>query len=359
MATSRRRTRASVIEALFSEPHRFGFFAAVRLLDWAARRERRGGSAEVRRSVGEDADPRAEVVRIRTATHPAYPGNEITAATEGQNGAPPSLTITFLGFVGPSGVLPQHYSDIVIKALRDKSASLRDFLDLFLHRTASLFYRAWAKYRLPVAYERSIGERDADPVTGAVRGLIGIATPGLENRLAVPDAALLHYAGHFAHRPRSASALEALLSDFFARPVEVKQFQGGWLRLDPASQTRMPGAMVPLGQYNRLGVNSVCGDRVWDVQGNIRIHLGPLNLDEFRAFMPEGKEMRRLADLTRLYIGLDLDFDVQATVHKDSVPMLQLADAVGKEPRLGWNTWLLAGPSPVHRSDPVFRPGRL
>ena len=65
--------------------------------------------------------------------------------------------------------------------------------------------------------------------------------------------------------------------------IEVCQFQGQWLWLAAANQTRMGG---PEGS-NALGVNTVAGERVWDVQGKIRLRIGPLRLPEFLQFLPD------------------------------------------------------------------------
>ncbi len=64
------------------------------------------------------------------------------------------MAVACLGLFGPSGSLPDHYTSLVIQRLRQHDFALRDFLDLFNHRTISLFYRAWEKYRFTIAYER-------------------------------------------------------------------------------------------------------------------------------------------------------------------------------------------------------------
>ena len=83
-------------------------------------------------------------------------------------------------------MLPHHYTELLIQRIRERDDSLRDFLDLFHHRLISLFYRAWEKYRLPVAYERSRlhdSEREPEPITGGLYCLVGHGTSGLRGRL--------------------------------------------------------------------------------------------------------------------------------------------------------------------------------
>src|SRR5262249_36542598 len=155
------------------------------------------------------------------------------------------MTVAFLGLTGPSGVLPRHYTELLLRMEREANGSekraLRAWLDLFNHRLISLFYRAWEKYRFYVAYER--GEhagREPDAFTQVLFSLAGLGVPKLRGRLRVvtpegpgertvariDDLALLHYSGYLAQRPRCATSLEALLGDYFGLAVRVEQFRG-------------------------------------------------------------------------------------------------------------------------------------
>jgi type VI secretion system protein ImpH len=351
MAAASGRPRPSLIERLFKEPERFRFFQAVRLLERESARAAADDSRfERRRAVGEDADPSAEVVRFRALPSLSFPPTEIASLKE-SNGHGPEMTVSFMGLAGPSGVLPQHYTSTIIRTVREKSLSLRDFLDVFNHRLISLFWRAWAKYRLPIAYEHGAG-RGGDGITDALRALTGIGGEHLRERARVGDETLLHYSGHLGHFPRSAAGLGAMLSDYFGRRVRVQQFFGRWLPLAPSERSRLASRARPSGTYCGLGVDATLGERVWDVQGSFRLHIGPLSYGQFLGFMPEGDDLTRLGELTKLYVGPDLSFDVQLTLKKDEVPMLRLA-GLGA-PRLGWNTWLRHEPEWRDRDDAVF-----
>src|SRR4029077_2380484 len=117
---------------------------------------------------------------------------------------------------------PHPYTELVRERIRQKDTALRDFLDLFNHRIISLFYQAWEKYRFAIAYER--GERDR--FSHHLLDLIGLGTPGLQNRQHVPDDSLLYYSGLLAMNTRSAMALQQILADYFEVDVEIEQFVG-------------------------------------------------------------------------------------------------------------------------------------
>jgi type VI secretion system protein ImpH len=109
-------------------------------------------------------------------------------------------------------------------------------------------------------------------------------------------------------------------------------------------------------------VNAVAGERVWDVVSKFRVRLGPLRYAEFVEFLPDPapvaarKGIFLLSQLVRLYVGMELDFEIQLALRGDEVPNLVLQDAgegaLGA--RLGWNTWMPGEHMPETVDDAVF-----
>jgi len=354
---------------LFAAPYEFDFFQAVRVLERMFPR---------RQTIGRRAPPADEVVRFRAHQSVAFPPSVITELLAPDAGLPvPLMSVTFLGLTGPSGALPTHYTQLILDLHRDvrgpERRALRDWLDLFNHRFISLFYRAWEKYRFFVPFERgeAFDRRDPDTFTRALLSLVGLGTPAFRGRLrvAVPgtdeeglpaerdlghvaDLNLLFYGGLFARRTRDATSLAIVLNDYFGLAVEVRQFQGQWLNLEPAAQTC-------LGSMGTLGVNAVAGSKIWDVQGRFRLRVGPLSYREFEEFLPDRgatpqrKTLFLMSHLTRLFVGPELDFDIQLVLRAADVPQCQTIDT-GFGSRLGWNTWLITEKPPADADDPVF-----
>ena len=291
----------------------------------------------------------------------------------------PVMTQNFMGLFGPSGILPRHYTELLVRLHRDSKGPekhlLQDWLDLFNHRLVSLFFRSWEKYRFVLPYERREFERiDPDLFTQCLTSAVGLGMRPLRNRLTitagasdeqasrervlarVEDLSVLYYGGFFAHRPRNAISLRSLVRDYFGIPAEVLQFQGQWLVLEPQVQTQ-------LGTVDgncELGVSCVVGDKMWNVQNKIRIRLGPLPYEQFVQFLPDEnatstrKNIFLLIHLVRLYVGPELDFDVQLVLKASEVPETQLTDDATIGARLGWNTWIRNLPSVVDADDGVF-----
>jgi type VI secretion system protein ImpH len=300
----------------------------------------------------------------------------------------PTVVVAFLGLTGPSGALPLHYTQTILRLAREgkgpERTALRDWLDLFNHRLIAQYFRAWEKYRFPVTFARyALGRRavrpgdagpEPDAFTRALFSLIGLGVRPLRRRLRVDarpadpaeppaplaridDLALLRYAGLFARRPRTAAGLEAVLADYFGLPARVVQFTGQWLYLEPASLTRLAD-----GAPGELGVNAVAGERVWDVVSKFRVRLGPLRYAAFVELLPDPAPVPQrkgsflLAQLVRLYVGPEFDFEVQLVLRGDEVPECRLQEvpegALGA--RLGWNTWMPGDAMPAAVDDVVF-----
>jgi type VI secretion system protein ImpH len=352
MAGTRRRPAASLIERLQASPQEFAFLQAVRILERMAASRARDARLAAPARIGLDHDPRQESLFLRSAVEKTFPASEVAALEAGERR--PELSVTLMGLNGPSGVLPDYYSQFVMGELRQKNTALRDFLDLFNHRALSLFVRAMEKYSLPLAFERA-GYEKQDGATGALFALVGMMDPALRRRQAVADATLLFYAGHFSQSRRTAHGLSQILSDYFDQPVTVAQFQGRWVELPESEQTVLGGGRAHPGRYAQLGINAVAGSRVWDVQGAFRVQLGPLDYHEFAAFMPSGARMAELAALVRSYAGPALSFDVQLSLKAKEIPSMRLSADEETGSRLGWNSWLPTDRRRGDASDAVFR----
>ncbi len=321
MATQSRTTDPPLTQELFDEPYRFGFFQAVRLL------ERIYTDHE---PVGQDADTNREVVRFRTRQTLSFPACEIHELTSDalQDGAPPEMMVAFMGLTGPVGVLPHQYTELLMDRARYRDTALWSFLDIFNHRLISHFYRVWEKYHFPIAYERT-GE---DQFTGYLFDLIGMGTTGLRGRLSFKDQSLLFYGGLIAQRPHSATAIGAIVGDYFDVSSNVAQFVGEWLKLGD-NVTRLGSA------NSQLGLSTIAGNKVWSDQSKFSVRIGPMNLKKFTTFVPMGSAFKPLTEIVRLLVGLEFEFNIQLVLERDEVPFCVLgSDQNG--PRLGWTSWL-------------------
>ncbi len=321
-------SKKNLNEELFDEPYRFEFFQAVRLLEKIFPEQR---------AVGREASIAPEIVRFRSRLGLDFPASEIH---ELKPTSDPKLDeqhlemfVNFMGMLGINGAMPTHYTELAMERRRYQDTTVWSFMDIFTHRAVSIFYRAWEKYRFPVAYERG-----NDDFTAFLFDFVGLGTRGLRGRMDLADESLLPYSGLIAQKPHSAVALANILSDYFGVKAKIEQFFGQWLDLDEESITT-------LGKANsRLGANAIIGTRIWEQQSKFRVRLGAVSFKEFQDFLPNGAAHKSLKSIIRFMTGLELDFDVKLVLAAKQVPGTVLTTRAKRRPMLGWTSFLKTKP---------------
>lgn len=370
----------ALLQTLVAQPQTFEIFQAVRLLEWEAVTRARSHGGPLPPPVGGMAGGAGarSPVRVHAAATLGFPGGAITRITRD----PPEsageiglfhIELACFGFIGPLGTLPRHYTSLVIdRYRRHRDTTLREFLDIFLQRMAPLLYRAWGKYRPAIRYEQAAlrlqsaawdeaAGRPRDTVTAVVASLIGIGGTALDGRMDVSDVAVFAFAAHFARRPRSAECLEQMLRIVVGAAVEVVQFVGRWLHLEPGDWTRLAGGGATEGRHARLGVDAIAGNRVWDLESTIEVRIGPLDGVGFRSRLPGCPLLVALGDLIRLYVGPQFHVRIRLVLAAAAVPRCRLGGSPVDEhglpsgARLGWTSWLVdeAGAA-TDRGDAAF-----
>ena len=315
-------------QQLEDEPYRFDFFQAVRLLEKIY---------PERREIGGDAMPDEEAVRFRSRVSLDFPASAVyelkNRPNESEERETLEMFINFMGMLGTSGVMPTHYTELAMDRIRYGDTALWAFSDIFTHRAVSLFFRAWEKYRFPVAYERG-----NDDFTRYLFDFDGLGTDGLRGRMYIDDETLLPYSGLITQKPHSATVVAQILADYFDIKAKVKQFFGQWIDLDKESITKLSKA------NSKLGIDAIIGTRVWDQQSKFRIVLGALSFNEFQSFLPNGAASKPLKSIVRYLVGLEFNFDVQLILKAKQVPSTILTTRAKRKPFLGWTSWLKSQP---------------
>ena len=113
---------------------------------------------------------------------------------------------------------------------------------------------------------------------------------------------------------------------------------GQWLTLNEEDQSRMGEPPPGMSMGSQLGVDTIAGQRVWDVENRFRVCLGPVDWATLSLYLPIHPRLRKLTDLVRRFVGPQFDFDFQILLTPAEVLGVQL-DASSSF-CLGWNTWL-------------------
>ena len=345
------RKNASVTRRLIESAYEFSFVQAVRLLERSAKKEKELTHSKVGSNpVSGFVPPGSEVIRFSTYQSLAFPSSEIEsldriASKDGNSQW--HMALNLIGLSGSMGVLPYHYSELILERQKHKDDNLEHFLNLFNHRTASLLFQASVKYRLPLQYERNdlhrSNRKQTSSQTQALLSLIGLGDDSLRHRQYTKDESLLYFGGLFNQKIRTAGNLRQILCRHFNIPIEVNQFVGQWREMIDDVRSRLPDIEHPSGCNARLGRSAMLGKSGWFSQGKIHIVLGPLNNKQLKKFTPGSSSLTALNELVRMYVGMEYDYDFIIRIHKDDIPdksCLNKHDA----PIIGWNTWLRSKP---------------
>ncbi len=166
-----------------------------------------------------------------------------------------------------------------------RDRTLTRFLDIFQHRMACHFYRAWAINQKSADLDRpdnpKAGERQKFPFY--LSSLLGAGLDSSPVDDGISAFSRIYYSGHLLSQSRSMAGLRAILEDYFGVPTRLVPFAGRWLPLPAENQCRV-------GQWpatGTVGRSVIVGSRLWDCKLSFRIRMGPMGLGDFTRLLPQ------------------------------------------------------------------------
>lgn len=288
----------------------FDFYQAVYALERQLNLEQKQWQG-----VGRDGFPGKEIVRFKSVQHLGFPGQPIVKVTpeaSADNGAV-AMHVSFMGLTGPTGVLPQHYTEMVLQRIKQRDTTMRDFFDLFNHRLVSLYYRSWEKYRFACQYE--MAQQQPDSFTRVLANL-----SGAKHSLA------LYYAGFFSQQSRSAEQLICILRDLLGIDVKLDPLQGSWLKLAPQEQSELRKNVMTGTALSVLGQSAMLGSKVWDVSSAIELQM-QVKPHGAAELMPGSAQQKQISALLAEFLPAQIKVRVKLQGRHVDFPSAQLNSA--------------------------------
>jgi type VI secretion system protein ImpH len=327
-----------MIQPLLDAPYRYRF---AQLLNILVRTLHRQGIPYSRAF--------SHVLRFRNSLSLAFPASEIESMQvdlPDATGTPRiHITSAFIGLLGPSGTLPLHDTErATAKANPGADESWKPFIDLFSNRAVGLFYEAWGKYRV----EHSLNTRGEDDPLALLTGLGGLRPasfgPSRPYASIAPEVAAF-YTGLLRTRPIAASTVARVLGEYFGVPVHLEEFVGAWDRI-PARMRSTLGITNPT-----LGFGAALGTRTWRNDLRVRLHVGPLDQDQAKAFLPRGRCHAALKEMIGLFAVPSVQYEIRLLLDKRCLKPLTLRTRGHDRKQLGWNTFLTCTEGTASRPD--------
>ena len=281
------------------------------------------------RHLGTSNSPRYERFRLGQEASLNFPSSSIASTNYDEAKDTFNVIIRCLGMLGPNGVLPIVLSEHIIRRVRSKrDKTLYEFINMLQHRLFTLFYRAWAINRPSVDYAWG----NASKYRNYVAALAGVHEVHEETPYDIEPRAFMYYCGIFSAYTANRDDLVAFLKDYFEVPFKLTEFIGNWLVISKEDRARL--GRVP--RTTTLGTNLILGERIWNAHLRYRIHIGPVDHEDFLRFLPNHPSFYKLRDGLQKYVGSQYDCILTMTLRAKSVPSISL----GKKSFLGWNTWM-------------------
>jgi len=330
MHTEKRQHAAGMIEHLRAAPQRYRFAQLLNIL------------VRMLRQQGIPYDQAfGRVLRFRNSVSLAFPASEIEnmqVEPYDAAGAPRiHVTPTFIGLLGAGGALPLNDTERATE-------SWKPFIDLFSNRAVGLFYEAWGKYRV----EHGLDTRARDdvlPLLSALGGLRPASFGPVRPYASIPAEVAGYYAGLLRTRPVAASTVERVLRDYFGVYVRVEEFVGAWDPLSPRIRSTL-GVTGPT-----LGFGTVLGTRTWRNDLRVRLHIGPLDEEQAKAFLPHGRSHAALREMVSLFAVPSVQYEVRLLLDKACLKPLTLATKGPDRKHLGLNSFLTVTAGKASRAD--------
>jgi type VI secretion system protein ImpH len=338
MQTEKRQHAAVMIQRLLAAPYRYRF---AQLLNILVRTLRQQGIPY--------AQAFDQVLRFRNSLSLAFPASEIESMQlepADATGAPRiHITAAFIGLLGASGTLPLHDTErAAAKANLGTDESWKPFIDLFSNRAVGLFYEAWGKYRV----EQGLDTRARDDLLPRLTALGGLRSGSFGPArpfASIPPEVAAFYAGLLRTRPIAASTVQRVLGEYFGVPVRLEEFVGAWDPI-PAKMRSTLGVTDPT-----LGLGVALGTRIWRNDLRVRLHIGPLDQEKAKAFLPHGPCHAALKEMISLFAVPSVQYEIRLLLDETSLKPLTLRTRGQDRKRLGWNSFLTGTEGKASRPD--------
>jgi type VI secretion system protein ImpH len=311
------------LDQLQAKPWRYGFLPFMRRLNANAAIE----------PIGTARLPSTETFRLGQKPSLLFAPREIAEATVERGRL--HIRLFGLGMLGPNGPLPLHVTEIAREREEQRQdATLCNFLDVFHHRSFSLLYRAWAQAQSTASLDRAEHDRFSFHVT-SLAGYARRRAPSWP----MPEHARRSAAPHLIRQSRSTDGLQDSLAHYFGVSALLVEYDLHWMKIQAQRQCIMGGDQMSLC----LAMGATLGERIPDRQCRFRIVLGPLDIESYQLFTPQGTDLLQLIDCVRAFVGKEFSWELELLIQPESATPAQ----IGGTQQLGWSSWM--GESPVNK----------
>lgn len=232
-----------------------------------------------------------------------------------------------LNLIDAYSPLPEIFSQDVLQSIKDQGAGAEAFLLMLTNRLNHLLVLTKKRSQLE-GYQSETGQ-----FSDVTKNLY-------QTRVAINNKsnATCYYSGLMPTTVKSGAALKVVLQEQlkeYLNDVVVEQYVGSWIKIPPEQQSSL-GA---IGSYNRLGLNSVLGDRQWGFSQKVIIRFlikEDLEQEKWHELKSQIQDIKKfIGD----YIDSAIEQEIKAMISYKLCRKAQILTAGGVS-QLGTNSWI-------------------
>ncbi|WDE09385.1 type VI secretion system baseplate subunit TssG [Thalassomonas haliotis] len=232
---------------------------------------------------------------------------------------------------GCGGPLPEAFVEMLQDDIAAGKGAMQAFIDLFNNRIQAL------RYLIRARTDHTLARAPAQK-TESGRFLLSLSGHLSEQQQKLHHQGsdtLIGLAGDLANTRMTLPTMSKLFDINFNLPLlDMKCFQGRWLRVESSDHTL-------LGRANqRLGEEATLGRDIWDQQAVFELVLGPMSADRLNQLVPGGLEHNKLRRLVQWICDIRCDCKITLVCDHN----IGCAAVLSKEKRasnvLGLGSWL-------------------
>lgn len=239
------------------------------------------------------------------------------------------VTTAFFNIAGNTGVLPSHYTQLIINNSKNRDFTLLNFTNIFYDKIIKSFIQIVTRNNLLLEMQSS--SLGADDIKSSrlyrINHLVGI----------LPDVVgkdfpkfLLHYAGLLINSSRSAYVLKALLSHYYRLKVEIRQFIEEKIGLREEEATKLGQNNCCLGESLYLGTNAYFN------LNKIEICFYDISYNIYEKFLEDKNFIKIIHQILSFYLDKHIGYILTFLVKEhEKVTFL----TISKPRKLGLNIW--------------------
>lgn len=226
-----------------------------------------------------------------------------------------SLVVNQNSLIGLNGVLPQIYSEKIIKQLKEKNYAMLDFFNLFHHRYFSL------KHRVEKTLQLSL---NADPLKQFqyCHALAGVAC----DEDVISDCANA-MAGLFWDKTKNAKGLIKILSSIFDFHFIVQEFVPRWIDVSSQDCAALDKSVLH---------NKILGSRAKSLYLGIKIFVLIDDVKAYENALPGSNHYKMILKIAQHYVPVGFSMQIKICLKND----LKSAIPLSSRFKLGYNAWL-------------------